>query len=319
MPSGGEICELLFRRLHGIETAKIHRNGYSSNLQMHCHSWQGNKRLLSTIFCIITWSLRWTIALQSKQFFSIRQRSTMISGFNRRVVTCCRVDTKTNLDENKPVQGNSTTASLIFMNKEGEEAEEKRSIPSRKRRDMVLSTVGGVLGVSETARAVDNIFSKKGLYVLNTRDEESASSSWNEQVEVFPKLSSEHALLRVLPVKNTVFRTVEQNLEALSVLRYRSEANKETVDKAWAKADTSVDTILNILTNKRKQLEPVFNPDDTPGVAAMKTERGETLLSSLRQDLEYLKEAIQKKKHHLRLSRATKCFIEPWILRGVAR
>ena len=131
--------------------------------------------------------------------------------------------------------------------------------------------------------------------MLNTRDAESASSSWNEQVEVFPKLSSEYALLRVLPVKNSVFRTVEQNLEALSVLRYRSETNQETINKAWAKADTSVDTVLNILANKRNQLEPEFNPDDSTRVSAIKTERGETLLGYLREDLEYLKEAIHKK------------------------
>ena len=287
----------IFRYLHGIETKKYNeRKGYPSKyLPMHCNRWPGNKSFLPAAFWVVAWCLRSTAALQSRQFFALREHSAMCSCFNRRAGTYCRVVPERNNGESKFEKGNSSAVSRIPKSKEGAEVENNCYELSKNRRDMVLSTVGGVLGISGTARAVDNIFYKKGLYMLNTRDAESASSSWNEQVEVFPKLSSEYALLRVLPVKNTVFRTVEQNLEALSVLRYRSEANKETINKAWAKADTSVDTVLNILTNKRKQLEPVFNPDDTIGVAAVKTERGEALLSNLRQDLEYLKEAIDKK------------------------
>eukprot|EP00536_Pseudo-nitzschia_multiseries_P007156 jgi/Psemu1/319060/estExt_fgenesh1_pm.C_1650001 len=166
----------------------------------------------------------------------------------------------------------------------------------RRRRDFLLSTGSSCLALtgilhSDPAEAV-NIFNKKGRYVLNTKDDLSASSMRNKQVEVFPKLSTEYALLRVLPVKNPVFRAVEQNLEEVSVIRYRIDASQETIDKAWAKAETSIDTAISILNNKRNQLEPVFNPDDSTEVAILKAERGEILLGDINQDLEYLKESI---------------------------
>lgn len=41
-----------------------------------------------------------------------------------------------------------------------------------------------------------------------------------EQVDTpFPTLSSEYALLELLPVKNPVFRTLEAKIKSLSVLR----------------------------------------------------------------------------------------------------
>ena len=170
---------------------------------------------------------------------------------------------------------------------------------NRKRRDFLLSTSSSCLALtgvfqSDAAQAI-NIFKKKGLYVLNSKNAVSASSMRNEQVEVFPKLSTEYALLRVLPVKNPVFRTIEQNLEALSVLRYRRDASQESIDKAWAKAEPSIDTAISILANKRIQLEPIFNPDDSTEVAIRKAERGEILLGDLTEDLEYLKESIGSK------------------------
>ncbi|VEU41069.1 unnamed protein product [Pseudo-nitzschia multistriata] len=169
----------------------------------------------------------------------------------------------------------------------------------RNRRDFLLSTGSTCFALtsilkSNPAEAI-NIFNKQGLYVLNTKDELSASSMGNEQVQVFPKLSSEYALLKVLPVKNPVFRTVEQNLEQLSVLRYRRDASEDNIDKAWARAESSIDTAMSILANKRNQLEPVFNPDDSTEVAILKAERGEILLGDLNEDLEYLKESIQFK------------------------
>lgn len=171
---------------------------------------------------------------------------------------------------------------------------------SKGRRDLLLSATCSLLGLSaiaSPAEAID-IFNRKGLYVLNSRDELAASllqSVGTQQLEVFPKLSSEYALLRVLPVKNPVFRTIEQNLEALSVLRFRPNATPENIDKAWAKAQISIDTAVSILNSKRVQLEPVFNPDDSTEVAILKAERGEIILGDLSQDLEYLKESIELK------------------------
>ena len=177
--------------------------------------------------------------------------------------------------------------------------EEVGHSPSRMRRDLLFSTSGGLFGLTgmhgtDPAQAV-SVFEKKGLYVLNTRDAVSEASLSNEQVKVFPKLSSEYALLRVLPVKNTIFRTLEQNLESLSVLRYRRGTSNTIIDKAWARADQSVDTALTILVNKRNQLEPVFNPDDSAEVAKLKVDRGQKLLGDLNNDLETLKEAISRR------------------------
>jgi len=200
--------------------------------------------------------------------------------------------------------------SSIINSKKGNDLAEERNAPSSlspnnndgkafsmsRRRDFLLSTSSSSLALtailhSDPAEAF-NVFDKKGLYILNTKDDLSASSVRDKQVEVFPKLSTEYALLRVLPVKNPVFRAVEQNLEELSVIRYRPDASQETIDKAWAKAETSIDTAISILNNKRNQLEPVFNPDDSTEVAISKAERGEVLLGDINQDLEYLKESI---------------------------
>lgn len=250
-----------------------------------------NRRIICTIFCIAACSLRTAIALQSGQFFAFRRSSTVLDSSDRGGV-CCRVFREKSNIEDDSLEENSIAPSHVSLD------DEKIDYFSGKRRDLIsLSTISGFVALTGTfqsnrAKAID-IFEKKGLYVLNTRN--ALSATRNEQVEVFPKLSSEYALLRVLPVKNTVFRTVEQNLEALSVLRYRIETSQENIDKAWAKANSSVDTALTILINKRNQLKPVFNPDDSSAVAKVKGERGERLLGDLSQDLKYLKEAIDQR------------------------
>jgi hypothetical protein len=304
-----------------------------------------NRRFLCTIFCIAACSLRTAIALQSRRLFAFRRYIRVLDS-SRRGGVCCRVFRKKSNIEDDSLKENSIAPSHISLD------DEKIDYFSGKRRDLILlSTSSSFLGLtgvfqSNRATAID-IFGKKGLYVLNTRNAFSATR--NEQVEVFPKLSSEYALLRVLPVKNTVFRTVEQNLEALSVLRYRRETSQENIDKAWAKANSSVDTALTILINKRNQLKPVFNPDDSSEVAKIKGERGESLLGQLSQDFQYLKEAIDQRvcsaihtscyifsfaflvtltfmsplpnnflEHYMRLSKTTQWFIEPRIVRGIA-
>ena len=259
---------------------------------MHSYLWQRNKTFLLTLFFIAAYSFRTVNSLQSRRFFEYRRDSKVLN-------TCCRLGTcyrafreKGNA-ENESTEDDSITPSHISLNNE------KVGRPSRRRRNLLLSTSSSLLGLSGIcglfpARAI-NGFGKRGLYLLNTRDALSEASLSNEQVEVFPKLSSECALLRVLPVKNSIFRTVEQNLEALSVLRYLRETSTENTEKAWARADSSVDTALSILTNKRNQLQPVFNPDDSNQVAKVKTERGEKLLDNLKEDLEYLKESIAQR------------------------
>lgn len=93
---------------------------------------------------------------------------------------------------------------------------------SQARRALLL-TSATILGfpVDPAYAARPSMFQKKsGLFVVDTRDDISDSMR-TEQVDTpVPNLSSEYALLKVLPVKNPVFRTLEQKLEALSALRF---------------------------------------------------------------------------------------------------
>lgn len=165
------------------------------------------------------------------------------------------------------------------------------ALANRKSRGMLLLTTSSLLGLTvipplSAQAAFDDVFKKKGLYVLNTKDNESASLLNSEAIRVFPKLSSEYALLRVLPVKYVIFRTIEQNLESSSALPYRPDM------EAWAKAESSIDTALSILVSKRSQLEPIINLEDSTEVTVIKAKRGEIIFRDLNHDLEYLKESV---------------------------
>jgi peptidylprolyl isomerase len=129
--------------------------------------------------------------------------------------------------------------------------------------------------------------SPKGLFVVETRDE-LLDSVRREQVDTpEPTLSAEYALLKVLPVNNPVFRTLEQNIEAVSVLRKvgMDLVDPQSKNSTWEKAHKCINTALIILRNKRSQLEPVFNPEDSTEVAIFKAERGEVLIEQLRDQL----------------------------------
>ena len=92
------------------------------------------------------------------------------------------------------------------------------AIDSQSRRAALLGfCTAAVLGRDPASAA--GFFQKKlGLYVVDTRDAESVPT---EQIGVpVPTLSSEYALLDVLPVKNPVFRTLETNIQAISTLKF---------------------------------------------------------------------------------------------------
>jgi hypothetical protein len=243
------------------------------------------RRLVCKIFCI------GVICLIPLVVFSFQPTVTSKST----TTSYCRAFRSNNHNENANIYDSAE-------NNNGSVDDGYAFATSRNRRDLLLSTTSSCIGLtgiispssaSSPAKAVsvDDVFNKrkKGLYVLNTRDDESASSVNSEAVGVVPKISSEYALLRVLPIKNAVFRTIQTELLALSVLR------QAYIDKAWAKAESSIDTSLSILISKRSKLEPVFNPDDSTEVAILKAERGEILIGDLTQDLEYLKESIHRK------------------------
>lgn len=253
------------------------------------------RTILSIVVCSLL--LLPAISFQSRQLASFRGITNVLDivGIDRFSNRLLQSSSGEDFENISSIGESTNLPSLPSTNDDINEA-----TSSKRRRDLLLSATSSLLGLSaiaSPAEAID-IFNRKGLYVLNSRDELAASllqSLGTQQLEVFPKLSSEYALLRVLPVKNPVFRTIEQNLEALSVLRFRPNATPENIDKAWAKAQTSIDTAVSILNIKRVQLEPVFNPDDSTEVAILKAERGEIILGDLSQDLEYLRESIELK------------------------
>lgn len=247
-----------------------------------------------------------------------------------------------------------------YSNEEEDEVSSSSPSPSipivTSRRDMLLSTVstvsmfascrpetvqamGGVGGGTSSGEYGGILQRFSGIYVVNTKDGDDAAfsvrsttttSTTTEAIDSSPvsTSSSEYALLKVLPVKNPVFRTLEQNIEALSVLRYPdgtppvypssslssssssvdvsngadgklsdgiSINNSNAAGKTWLKAERSVATAISLIDNKRPQLEPIFNPDDSTELAIYKAERGEVLIGDLRQGLEQLKVAIGRR------------------------
>jgi hypothetical protein len=98
------------------------------------------------------------------------------------------------------------------------EKDQEEEVPRSTNRRALL--VGSSLFVGSTQASAVSLFpQKRKLYIVDTRDEIS-DSVLKEQVDTpVPTLSSEYALLKVLPVKNSVFRALQSNIEAVSSLR----------------------------------------------------------------------------------------------------
>lgn len=89
---------------------------------------------------------------------------------------------------------------------------------SNRRAFLIAGGLSTCFTQSEPASAANWFGRKSGLYIVDTRSDISDSVR-KEQVDTpVAKLSSEYALLEVLPVKNPVFRTLEQNIKSLSTL-----------------------------------------------------------------------------------------------------
>lgn len=96
-------------------------------------------------------------------------------------------------------------------------------------------------------------------------------------------LSSERCLLQVLPVKNIVFRTLEDYVVSLSSLR---STNVDT--DAKKNAQKTLQNAIEYLDKKRRSLEPIFNEEDSALFQIEKAERGERLIESFRNELSVL-------------------------------
>jgi peptidylprolyl isomerase len=105
-----------------------------------------------------------------------------------------------------------------------------------------------------------------------------------------PVLSSEICLLKLLPVKNPLFREIQETLEGISLLRNDNDG------QTWKTASRAVETSISELKNRRNTLEPAFNPDDDTLLEIKKAERGEQLVETLRIRLEELYLSTRTKK-----------------------
>ncbi|KAL7535447.1 hypothetical protein ACHAXR_006498 [Thalassiosira sp. AJA248-18] len=93
--------------------------------------------------------------------------------------------------------------------------------------------------------------------------------------------SVETCLLEMLPVRNPVFRQLQELIEDLEVLPTGdSEGWKQTLLDSLA--------ILNLLDSKRSILEPVFNQEDPTELYISKSSLGERNIENLRSKLEAL-------------------------------
>eukprot|EP00577_Skeletonema_sp_RCC1716_P009345 CAMPEP_0113423798 /NCGR_PEP_ID=MMETSP0013_2-20120614/29235_1 /TAXON_ID=2843 ORGANISM="Skeletonema costatum, Strain 1716" /NCGR_SAMPLE_ID=MMETSP0013_2 /ASSEMBLY_ACC=CAM_ASM_000158 /LENGTH=671 /DNA_ID=CAMNT_0000311731 /DNA_START=148 /DNA_END=2163 /DNA_ORIENTATION=- /assembly_acc=CAM_ASM_000158 len=109
----------------------------------------------------------------------------------------------------------------------------------------------------------------------------SFGKKWTPFVGANKWRTAEKCLLEMLPVKNGVFRRLQELIEGLEVF-------PESDADGWK--DTLFDTlaILSLLDSKRSLLEPVFNQDDSTDIFISKSSIGERNIEALRSKIEEL-------------------------------
>lgn len=178
-------------------------------------------------------------------------------------------------------------------------------VPNIRRRSMVFTwglagsaiLVGGATRESSAAALIGR--SKKAsdpssLYVVPpVRNMTDALIKNPVDAEPY-SLSSELCLLKILPVKNPVFRSLQSRIEMLSKLQTKSESLIKPED--WKEAEKVIDDAITELDNKRGLLEPVFNPEDSTMMGINKSERSEQLIENLRNRFVDLLLSISKRQ-----------------------
>jgi hypothetical protein len=137
---------------------------------------------------------------------------------------------------------------------------------STKQRNLILGWGVGssvLLGGKEAMAAT--LFSRlrptgpSSLYVV-TPGKNATDSMQKEPLDDVPTyLSSEVCLLKLLPVKNPFFRQLEASIESVSSLR-TSSLQQDVIRREVTK---TIELTIADLDDKRNQLEPVFNPEDS--------------------------------------------------------
>lgn len=115
------------------------------------------------------------------------------------------------------------------------------------------------------------------LYIVSPENNVTATQQREPMFSEPSYLSSEICLLKLLPVNNQVFRSLEISIISLSSLETMSMS-----PDAWQRAKSTMEAAIEELDNKRGKLAPVFNPEDSTLLSISKGERGERLIEEFR-------------------------------------
>lgn len=103
----------------------------------------------------------------------------------------------------------------------------------------------------------------------------------------------------MLPVKNAVFRRLQELIETLSIY-------DATDLEGWKQTVLDTLTALSLLESKRSSLEPVFNQEDPTALFISKSSIGERNIEALRSQLEELVQIASGGELDVEISRQTK-------------
>jgi cyclophilin family peptidyl-prolyl cis-trans isomerase len=127
--------------------------------------------------------------------------------------------------------------------------------------------------------------SQKEAKQLAERQQKASSAANTKKWIPFSNINKwdtiETYLLELLPVKNSVFRRLQEFIENLTV----HESNDS---EGWKQTVLDTLTTLSLLESKRSSLEPVFNQEDPTALFISKSSIGERNIETLRGILEQL-------------------------------
>lgn len=143
------------------------------------------------------------------------------------------------------------------------------------------------IGMQEKASALS--LGKRGkeskLFFVNL-NKNASSSIQQEEIDLNAyTVTSELCLLKLLPIKNAVFRGLERTVVGVSTLKNAQDA------ATWTKAQEAIVEAIETVDTTRGRLEPVFNPEEDTMIQIIKGERGEQLIEAFRTRLDELANA----------------------------
>jgi cyclophilin family peptidyl-prolyl cis-trans isomerase len=277
---------------------------------------------------------------------SPRRRSPFLFRFERRRHGQCRLFLDDTLRSHEPppaLQGNATvtwsssssmdspvrrrillgTSALVMLSSRPAVAAETATASTIASPSLLERILRSKQSSSSSSSSSYNSIAKGRLYVVSAKKnvtispqrtplDEAIPSSWGEGDGVTDRLlalSSQICLLRLLPVKNVFFRSLETNIVRLSAVTLTgssigsgagsaaaspSSSSTATISSMmtrtvpredWTMATERLVGMINEIDSKRSLLAPVFNPQDSTPLAISKGERGEQLIESLRTKL----------------------------------